>query len=325
MKKTFLLWAAAVIAAGTITSCAYDPYYAGGYYNPGYAGTGYGYGSTDYGYGGTGYGYGVGYGYGGPGFSTSFFVSTGDPRWGYDPYCYSYYDYYRRCYYDPYLYGYYPMGYRPYSVVGCPHPYGWRPGHGRCQPPHLVRNTALRNYQNRAGAYRNSNYGWAHQVRLPSYSNPRHNGNRFNYGNPGHSNSNWTSRPNGHYPSGLTQHQGTTSSNWRPQGHQASSGPYSQHNYSQGRSKFSGGGYNFSGGSNVRSGGSSGSSHNFSSGSGYSGSSRSFSGGSSVRSGGYSGGSHNFSGGSNVRSGGGSGGGNHGNANSSKGDRRRDR
>ena len=46
-------------------------------------------------------------------FNTSVFVGTGNPRWGYDPYCYSYYDYTPPRYYDPYLNGYYPVGYRP--------------------------------------------------------------------------------------------------------------------------------------------------------------------------------------------------------------------
>ena len=71
------------IAALAVSSCAYDPYYSGG---TSYSG-----------------GYGSGYGYGGSNFSTSFFVSTGSPRWGYDPYAGAYYDYTRRCYYDPYL------------------------------------------------------------------------------------------------------------------------------------------------------------------------------------------------------------------------------
>ncbi|MCB1131903.1 MAG: hypothetical protein KDN05_12290, partial [Verrucomicrobiae bacterium] len=95
-RSVLALVAAAVSAAST--SCYYDPsYYSGSASVP-----------TSY-----GSGYGYGYGYGGSNFSTSFFVSTGDPGWGYDPYCYSYYDYRRRCYYDPYLHGYYPVGYRP--------------------------------------------------------------------------------------------------------------------------------------------------------------------------------------------------------------------
>ena len=87
-RSVLALVAAAVSAAST--SCYYDPsYYSGSASVP-----------TSY-----GSGYGYGYGYGGSNFSTSFFVSTGDPGWGYDPYCYSYYDYRRRCYYDPYLHG----------------------------------------------------------------------------------------------------------------------------------------------------------------------------------------------------------------------------
>jgi len=144
---------AAVISFG-FSSCAYDPYYssAGGYY---------------------GSGYGDGYGYGSSNFSTSFFVSTGDPRWGYDPYCHSYYDYRTRRYYDPYLYGYYPVGYRPVIVVGAPHPHGWRPGRGYCPPPSRVRNVTVKNYRHRETAYRNSNYSWAKQVRVRPNSQTR--------------------------------------------------------------------------------------------------------------------------------------------------------
>ena len=142
----------AVVALG-VTSCAYDPYYSstsvGGSYNSGY---------------------GQGYGYGGSSFSTSVLIGTGDSRWGYDPTCYSYYDYRRRAYYDPYLYGYYPVGYRPPVVYGVPHPYGWRPGSGYCRPPSRVSNVTVVNYRNRESAYRNSDYQWARQVRQqPSY------------------------------------------------------------------------------------------------------------------------------------------------------------
>ena len=134
-------------------SCAYDPnYMAGGAYSASYEGGQEG-----------GYGYGEGYGYGGSGFSTSVFVSTGDPRWGYDPYCYCYYDYHRRCYYDPYLYGYYPVGYRPMIVLGVPHPHGYSRSY--CPPPTRVMNITLSNYHNRESAYRSSSYAWAHQVR----------------------------------------------------------------------------------------------------------------------------------------------------------------
>ncbi len=149
MNKIFRHWmvaaAGAVIAFG-FSSCAYDPYYSsvGGSYSSGY---------------------GDGYGYGGSNFSTSLFISTGDPRWGYDPYCRSYYDYRSRRYYDPYLYGYYPVGYRPVVVVGAPHPHGWRPGRRYCPPPKKVRNVTVVKYRDRESAYRNSKYSWAKQVR----------------------------------------------------------------------------------------------------------------------------------------------------------------
>ena len=142
----------AVVALG-FTSCAYDPYYS----------------STSVG-GSYSSGYGQGYGYGGSSFSTSVLIGTGDSRWGYDPTCYSYYDYRRRAYYDPYLYGYYPVGYRPPVVYGVPHPYGWRPGSGYCRPPSRVSNVTVVNYRNRESAYRSSDYQWARQVRQqPSY------------------------------------------------------------------------------------------------------------------------------------------------------------
>jgi len=153
MKKNLLPMTAAlgITAALTITSCTYDPAYTrvSGSYS-------------------TGYGYG--HGYGGSGFSTSVFVSTGDPRWGYDPYTYSYYDYRTRRYYDPYLYGYYPIGYRPPVLIGVPHPYGWRPGRGYCPPPRVVRNVTVVNYRNRESAYRQTNHNWARSVRKQDYS-----------------------------------------------------------------------------------------------------------------------------------------------------------
>ena len=137
----------AVVAMG-FTSCAYDPNYSsvgvGGSYSTGY---------------------GNGYGYGGSGFSSSVFIGTGDPDWGYDPTCYSYYHYGSRRYYDPYSYGYYPIGYRPPIVYGVPHPYGWRPGGGYIRPPVRVSNRILSDYQDRESRYRNSSYGWAKQVR----------------------------------------------------------------------------------------------------------------------------------------------------------------
>lgn len=154
MKKTLRRWAAATIgavAALVVTSCAYDPYYS----------------SAD-----SSYGYGDGYGYGGSSFSTSVFISTGDSRWGYDPYCHSYYDYHRRAYYDPYLYGYYPVGYRPAYVYGVPHPHGWRPGSRYCPPPSRISGRQLSNYRNRDELYRRSNYSWANQVRQRDNGGP---------------------------------------------------------------------------------------------------------------------------------------------------------
>ncbi len=148
MKNPLRHWIAAgagVAATLAFSSCTYDPYYV-------YPGGAY---RADA---------GVGYGYGGGNFSTSLFVATGDPRWGYDPYSYSYYDYRRRCYYDPYLNGYYPIGYRPTVVYGVPHPYGWSPGHGYCPPPRNVNYAVVVNYRNRETAYRNSSYSWARQV-----------------------------------------------------------------------------------------------------------------------------------------------------------------
>jgi len=135
-------------ASVSLTSCYYDPAYGGG---PSYGGGGY-YSSGGY-------------------SSTSIFVSTGNPRWGYDPYCHSYYDYGRRAYYDPYRYGYYPVGYRPPIVYGVPHPYGWRRDY--CPPPTRVTNITLTNYQNRGDAYRRMNYSWARQVQQ------REDGRRF--------------------------------------------------------------------------------------------------------------------------------------------------
>ena len=162
MRKNLLPWTAAfgIAASLAFSSCTYDPYYTsvGGSYSSGY---------------------GYDYGYGGSGFSSSIFVSTGDPRWGYDPYSYCYYDYHSRRYYDPYLYGYYPIGYRPPVVYGVPHPYGWRPGGGYCPPPRTVRNVTVVNYRDRERAYRSSNHSWAKQVRQKSYSD-RH-GDRERY------------------------------------------------------------------------------------------------------------------------------------------------
>ncbi len=134
------------ITALAFSSCAYDPYYSGASYSSG--------GS-----------YGDGYGYGSSGFSTSFFVSTGNPRWGYDPYAGAYYDYGRRCYYDPYLSGYYPVGYRPRYVYGSPHPHGWSRGRGSIAPPSRIRSYNLTNYRNRTSRYQSLGRDWSRNVR----------------------------------------------------------------------------------------------------------------------------------------------------------------
>lgn len=156
MKKNlrFLAGAAAGwFAAVGFSSCAYDPYYTstsvGGSYSSGFNG-----------------------GYGG-GSSTSVFVATGDPRWGYDPGCYSYYDYSSRRYYDPYLHGYYPIGYRPPFVYGVAHPYGWRPGGGYCRPPSRVSNQTIVNYRNREDSYRTYGYSRGGQARQQSNNSGR--------------------------------------------------------------------------------------------------------------------------------------------------------
>jgi hypothetical protein len=136
-----------------VSSCAYDPYYSGASYS----------GS-----------YGHGYGYGSSGFSTSIFVSTGNPRWGYDPYAGCYYDYTRRAYYDPYLYGYYPIGYRPRYVYGAPHPGGWTRGRTYCPPPSTVHSHTLTNYGNRAESYRSLGRDWSRNVQVTApTNNPR--------------------------------------------------------------------------------------------------------------------------------------------------------
>lgn len=143
MKQNIPRWIIGLCGAAAavlFTSCAYDPYYSSSSYGDGYYD-------------------------GGSSFSTSVFVSTGNSRWGYDPYCHSYYDYNRRAYYDPYLYGYYPVGYRPPIIVGVPHPGGWRPGHGHCPPPRRVVDHRISDYRNRENLYRRSDYSWSKQVR----------------------------------------------------------------------------------------------------------------------------------------------------------------
>ena len=132
-----------------LASCSYDPYaYGSGYYGGGYSGTSSFYGSV--------------------------FVSTSDPYWGYDPYRYCYYNYRRRCYYDPWLNWYYPSGYLPRPIAGCPHPYGWRPGHGVCPAP---RNPSHRFHDGRTDrlvALRSSNHSWARNVRFNEQSLQSH-------------------------------------------------------------------------------------------------------------------------------------------------------
>lgn len=150
IHRYLLFGLAAGLSAFAVSSCAYDPYY-----------------SSSYG------GYGDGYGYGNSSFSTSFFVSTGSSRWGYDPYAGCYYDYTRRAYYDPYLSGYYPVGYRPRYVSGSPHPHGWRRGSNYCPPPSSVRTYNLTNYRNRTDRYRNLGRDWSRNVRDVSHRDPR--------------------------------------------------------------------------------------------------------------------------------------------------------
>ncbi len=141
MKKSLrvLAAAAAVVTALAFSSCAYDPYYSstsvGGSYSSGYGG---GYGS-----------------------STSVFVATGDPHWGYDPVSYSYYDYRSRRYYDPYNYGYYPVGYRPRAVYGVSHPHGWHPGRGYIRPPVRVYDRTVSNYRGRSTYDRQRQSGYS--------------------------------------------------------------------------------------------------------------------------------------------------------------------
>ena len=163
MNQKIRMWVASVLAplgALALNSGAYDPTYS-------YQGSSY---ST---------GYGDGYGYGGRSFSTSVFVGTGDPRWGYDPNCHSYFDYRRRAYYDPYLNGYYPVGYRPRAVYGVAHPYGWNPGSGYCRPPSRVTNVIISGSHDRESAYRHSGHissssGYGRYPRSGNYNGGNH-------------------------------------------------------------------------------------------------------------------------------------------------------
>ncbi len=138
MKKLFARWSiatAGTLAALTLVSCAYDPYYSTVGYSTGSYGGGY------------------------RRIDTSVFISTGNSRWGYDPYRSCYYDYQRRCYYDPFLSGYYPVNYCPPRLPGSPHPYGWRPGSGVCPSPRNIGTAYLPNYQNRLDSFQSGNAG----------------------------------------------------------------------------------------------------------------------------------------------------------------------
>ncbi len=153
VNRVFLTATVAAISAVAVSSCAYDPYYSGSSYSSGPA-----YSS----------GYGSGYGYGSRNFTTTYFVSTGHSRWGYDPYARCYYDYSRRCYYDPYLSGYYPVGYRPRYVHGAPHPHSWSSGSRYIAPPSRIHDHRLNNYQNRSEQYRSLNTDWSRNVQVNS-------------------------------------------------------------------------------------------------------------------------------------------------------------
>jgi len=149
VNRVFLSATVAVISSIAVSSCFYDPQYSGSSYSSRY-----------------GSGYGSGYGYGGRSFTTTYFVHTNSPRWGYDPYARCYYDYSRRCYYDPYLNGYYPVGYRPRCVQAAPHPHGWRSGGRSISPPSQIRDRNIDNYQNREDRYRSLNTHWSRNVQV---------------------------------------------------------------------------------------------------------------------------------------------------------------
>ena len=123
MRFSLSSGALAVGLAVALGSCAYDPHF-------GTSASGVGFWESG------------SYGYGGSSVSTSVFVSTGNPRWVYDPGCFSYYDTTRRCYYDPVLCAYYPAGHRP-VLSGRSHPHGWRHGRAHCPPPSRVRDVCV--------------------------------------------------------------------------------------------------------------------------------------------------------------------------------------
>ena len=157
IRHGLLTGVVAGISALAVSSCAYDPYYSGG---------------SSYSSGGGSYG--NGYGYGNSSFTTSYFVSTGNPQWGYDPYAGAYYDYGRHCYYDPYLNGYYPTGYRPRYVSGSPHPHGWSRGGSHIAPPSQIRSYNLTNYENRGERYRSLGRDWSSDVRINQPGHDEH-------------------------------------------------------------------------------------------------------------------------------------------------------
>jgi hypothetical protein len=135
MKNKLLL--AGSLLSLALSSCYYDPFH-------------------------TNIAYGQSFSSGG-GYSSSIFVSTGDPRWAYDPSIYCYFDRTRNCYYDPFLYGYYPVGYVPIGIRGCPHPYGWS-GSGICPSPRSINTRYLSRYDQRLSNYASAEYHWARRV-----------------------------------------------------------------------------------------------------------------------------------------------------------------
>ena len=137
MKKYLMLGTA--ILGPLFSSCYYDPFV---------------YGNTSASFGVSSFGGNT---------ATSFFVSTGDPRWAYDPYRFAYFDRFRGAYYDPFLFGFYPVGFVPAPIIGCPHPFGWS-GVGVCPPPRNIRVRTLSRYDNRISNYQAANYHWARRV-----------------------------------------------------------------------------------------------------------------------------------------------------------------
>jgi hypothetical protein len=178
MKK-YLLFATAGLGL-LASSCYYDPSFGGG----GSYGASTTYGVSSF----------------GSGYSSSVFVSTGDPRWAYDPYRYCYYDRYSYRYYDPYRFGYYPVGYCPVAVRGCPHPYNWS-GRGYCPPPRSIRSHTLSDCDNRINYYRSANHHWSRNVSTSGSSSWMNSSERSNL----------------HKQSSYNDHRGSNSgnSNWR--------------------------------------------------------------------------------------------------------------